>query len=373
MNEAIQKLGMPKWGLSMTEGRLLEWLVQEGAELQVGDEVAEVETDKLNGVVESPVAGVVRRRVAGEGDVVPVGGLLAVVADQSVPDDQIDAFVADFQESFVPGEADEEGGPSPETVEVEAGTLRFLRQGDGEQAVVLLHGFGGDLNNWLFTLPALAAQYSTYALELPGHGGSTKVVGSGDVDSLATAVEQFLDSQAIERAHLVGHSLGGLVASTVALRSPDRVRSLTLLASAGLGQEINAGYIEGFISADNRRALKATLTLLFADPDQVNRQLVDDVLKYKRIDGVTEALQAIASHLVVEGHQGEVIAPSLRSLDVPILVVWGAQDQIIPAAHAHEAPERAEIHLLEGSGHSPHMEAASEVNRLFEEFVGNLN
>lgn len=374
MNDAIQQLGMPKWGLSMTEGRVLEWLVDDGAEIQMGDEVAEVETDKLSGVVKSPVAGTIRRRVASEGDVVPVGGLLAVLADSSITDDQIDAFVADFQESFVPGEAEEDAGPSPETVEVEAaGTLRFLRQGEGDQAVVLLHGFGGDLNNWMFTLPALAGEHSVYALELPGHGGSSKAVGSGDLDSLATAVEQFLDSQGIEHAHLVGHSLGGLVASTVALRSPDRVQSLTLVSSAGLGDEINVDYIEGFISADNRRALKTTLTLLFANPDQVTRQLVDDVLKYKRIDGVTEALEAIARHLVVDGHQGEVVAPSLGSLDVPILVVWGAQDQIIPASHAQKAPERAEIHVLEGSGHSPHMEAAGEVNRLFEQFVGSLS
>ena len=63
----IEKLGMPKWGLSMTEGRVIEWLVDEGAEIGVGDEVAEVETEKINGVVEAPVAGVLRRRVAASG------------------------------------------------------------------------------------------------------------------------------------------------------------------------------------------------------------------------------------------------------------------------------------------------------------------
>ena len=87
MSDGIQKLGMPKWGLSMTEGRLVEWLVEEGAEVAVGDEVAEVETDKLNGAVECPVAGVLRRRVASAGETIPVGGLLAVVAapDVSLP------------------------------------------------------------------------------------------------------------------------------------------------------------------------------------------------------------------------------------------------------------------------------------------------
>ena len=180
MSATAQKLGMPKWGLSMTEGRVLEWLVDEGAEVHPGDEVAEIETDKLTGPVESPLEGVLRRRVAAEGDVVPVGGLLGVVADPEVPDADIDAFVADFQASFVPGETEEDAGPAPETVEVAAGTLRFLRQGDGEP-VVFLHGFGGDLEQWRLALPALADSHTAIALDLPGHGGSTKDVGSGDL------------------------------------------------------------------------------------------------------------------------------------------------------------------------------------------------
>ena len=180
VSATAQKLGMPKWGLSMTEGRVLEWLVDEGAEVHPGDEVAEIETDKLTGPVESPLEGVLRRRVAAEGDVVPVGGLLGVVADPEVPDAEIDAFVADFQASFVPGESEEDAGPAPETVEVAAGTLRFLRQGDGEP-VVFLHGFGGDLEQWQLALPALADSHTAIALDLPGHGGSTKDVGSGDL------------------------------------------------------------------------------------------------------------------------------------------------------------------------------------------------
>ena len=121
MSADIQKLGMPKWGLSMTEGRLVAWLVDEGAEVAVGDEVAEVETDKLNGAVESPVAGVLRRHVAVAGR----GDRRRRAARRSWPtprrrDADIDAFVAEFQASFVPGESDEDAGPEPETVEVGA-------------------------------------------------------------------------------------------------------------------------------------------------------------------------------------------------------------------------------------------------------------
>jgi len=372
MSGEIQKLGMPKWGLSMTEGRLVEWLADEGADVAIGDEVAEVETDKLNGPVESPVEGVLRRRVASPGDTIPVGGLLGVVAAPDASDTDIDAFVADFQASFVPGESEEDEGPQPETVQVAAGTLRYLRQGGGDDAVVLLHGFGGDLNNWLFAAPALAEGHTVYALDLPGHGGSSKDVGTGDLEFLVDAAEQFLDAVGVERAHLVGHSLGGLVATGVALRDPARVRSLTLVASAGLGEEINADYLRGFIEAGSRRELRTALELLFADSGQVTRQLVDDVLRYKRIDGVDGALRAIAGQVFGDGRQQVVVADRLAEAGVPLLVLWGGEDRIIPPEHAGHAPQRAEVHVLDGSGHSPHMEAPGEVNAAVQEFLARV-
>jgi pyruvate dehydrogenase E2 component (dihydrolipoyllysine-residue acetyltransferase) len=371
-SDDVQKLGMPKWGLSMTEGRLVAWLVDEGADIAVGDEVAEVETDKLNGAVESPVEGVLRRRVASPGETIPVGGLLGVVAGAETSEADIDAFVADFEASFVPGESEEDAGPEPETVEVGAGTLRYLRQGEGDDTVVLLHGFGGDLNNWLFATPALATEHTVYALELPGHGGSSKNVGPGDLDFFVDAVAQFLDTLQIERAHLVGHSLGGLVAASLTLRDPSRARSLTLVSSCGLGEEINGEYLDGFITASSRRELKPALELLFADSGQVTRQLVDDVLKYKRIDGVDAALRSIADHVFGEGRQHVLVADRLSELGVPLLVVWGEQDQIIPSEHARHVPDSAEVVVLEGSGHSPHMEAAGDVNRVMEKFLAGV-
>jgi pyruvate dehydrogenase E2 component (dihydrolipoamide acetyltransferase) len=348
----INKLGMPKWGLSMTEGRLLDWLVEEGAEVAVGQELAEVETEKITGAVESTAAGILRRRVGAVGEVIPVGGLLGVIADAAEADADIDAFVAEFQAGFVPGAEAEDAGAATEM----AGPLRFLRQGEEGEPVVLLHGFGGDLNNWLFAMPALAAGHTVYALDLPGHGESSKAVGAGDVDALAAAVEEFLASQELDRVHLVGHSLGGLVAATVAQRG--HASTHTLIAPAGVGSDVNREYIDGFIAAESRRELKPVLQLLFADESLVTRSLVDDVLKYKRIDGVTEALRTIAG-ASFDTHV------DVAELDVPVLVLWGAQDRIIPPAD----PEGAEVHVLDGAGHSPHMEAAGEVNRLIERFL----
>ena len=367
---SIEKLGMPKWGLSMTEGRVIEWLVEEGADLDIGTEVAEVETEKINGAVESPAAGVLRRRVAAEGDVIPVGGLLGVIADASVSDADIDSFVADFQASFVPAEAEEEAGPAPETVTVGGTTLRFLKTGEGGEPLVLLHGFGGDLNNWLFNVEALSGDRAVYSLDLPGHGGSSKDVGDGDLAALCGALRGFLDSQGIDKVHLVGHSMGGLVAATVALEDPARVASLTLVDSAGLGEQIDRDYIEGFVAAEGRRDLKPVLQRLFADERLVTRQMVDDVLKYKRLDGVNASLKTLRAALFPEGRQGLVLKDQLADVKVPIRVLWGGQDRIVPAAHAQGLPSSVEVTIFADAGHLAHMEKANEVNAAIEAVLG---
>ena len=193
----VTRLGMPKWGLSMREGKVTDWLVDEGEEVAEGEELFEVETEKIDGAVESPAAGVLRRRVAQVGAVVPVGGLVGVLADPSVPDADVDAFVAAFQASFVPEEAEGEAEAPTRTVEVGGRRLRYLERAPEAAAgdpVVLLHGFGGDLNNWLFNTDKLAERRRVYALDLPGHGESSKDVGAGDLEAFAEALVGFLDA-----------------------------------------------------------------------------------------------------------------------------------------------------------------------------------
>ena len=363
----ISKLGMPKWGLSMTEGTVVQWLVEEGTELENGDEVVEVESEKINNAVESPASGVLRRQVAQEGDEIPVGGLLGVIAAPDVPDEEIDAYVEEFQESFVP-EEEGEAGPEPEIVEAGGKGIQYLVVGEGEgNPLVLIHGFGGDINIWVFNQETLAAEHTVYALDLPGHGASTKDVGDGDLDSFVGVLADFLDAMEVEKAHLAGHSMGGAIAGAFAKAHPDRVGSLILIASAGLGEEINEEYIEGFIAANRRREMKNTLGMIFANPDLVTRQLVQDVMRFKRLDGVDEALRKVADKVFPDGKQADV--PDLSELSVPILAIWGSEDHIIPVVHSENLPENARVEVLKEAGHMPQMEAAGKVNRLIGEFL----
>lgn len=374
MAEGIAAVTMPKWGLAMSEGTVVAWHAAEGAEVKKGDDLLDVETTKITNVVEAPAGGTLRRLVVPEGAVAPVGALVAVIAQPSVGDGEIDDFVAAFNARFAAEAAtlSETAPAEPETVDAGGSRLSYVRMGAGDgPPLVLVHGFGGDLNNWLFNQPMLAQHTAVYALDLPGHGRSTKQVGDGDIASLAGVLRQALAALNIERAHFAGHSLGGAIVLQAALDEPRRAASLTLVAPAGLGPDINMAYVNGFIEADRRKQMKEVLQHLFADSDLVSREMVEDVLKYKRLDGVTRALKAIAAAVVPDGRQATALKARLTELSMPVQVIWGAQDQIIPAAHSERLPSNVETVVLEDAGHMVHMEKASEVNARIETFIAS--
>jgi len=369
---AITAITMPKWGLTMTEGTVVGWLKQQGQRFAEGEEILEIETPKITNVVEAASDGTLRRIVAQPGVTLPVGGLLAVVADAAVPEAEIDTFVAGFE---VPepstGEAAEAEGVMPRDIEVGGRRLRYLELGEGDGVPVLLvHGFGADLNTWMFTQPALTATRRTVALDLLGHGGSAKEVGTGDPEGLADAVDGALGALGIERVHLVGHSMGGAIAALAALRRPEHVASLTLIASVGLGSEINTSFIDGFVRASRRRDTTEVLGLLVDDPALVSRSMVEDVLRYKRLDGVTAALAKIAEAWFAGGRQSLDLTGRIGALTMPVQLIWGRNDRIIPVTHAAALAARLPVHILEAAGHLPHMEKAGEINRLIGQFIG---
>lgn len=363
MSELITPILMPKWGLSMSEGTLAAWHVEEGTQISAGDEIMDVETDKIANVVEAADGGLLRRRVGAAGEIYPVQALLGVLAPEEVSDADIDAYVDAFEVPEV--EEEEDTGPSYEFADLPIGRIRYAeRAGDGT-AIILIHGFGGDLDNWLFNIDALSEVAPVYALDLPGHGQSVKAVDAPSLDKLVDTIIAFMDHLKIDKAHLVGHSKGGLVSGQTAISHPDRVASLSLICSAGLGTEINSDYIEGFVSAASRKELKPKLHHLFADKSLVNRSMVDDLLKYKRIDGVQDYLEALKAALFDSGQQAVQIAEGLEALDTPLLIVWGTEDAVIPAAHANSVP-RADVVVIDGAGHMVQLEQSSQVNELIK-------
>jgi pyruvate dehydrogenase E2 component (dihydrolipoamide acetyltransferase) len=355
----------------MKEGTVNEWLVEEGTEITVGMPILDVETDKIANAVEAPDAGLLRRKVAAAGDTLPVKALLGVLAASEVSDADIDAYVSSY---VTPAEDEEEGEEAAayHFVDVDGIRVRYASRGGDDanrSAVLFIHGFGGDLDNWLFNLDAIAEKHKVVALDLPAHGQSTPKLPGTTLEELAQFVLRFMDALDIGEAHLVGHSMGGGVAAQLAVDAPGRVLSVALISPAGLGDEVNNGYTEGFVNAQSRRDLKPVVELLFADPGLVSRQMLDDLLKYKRLDGVSEALGALGGSLFGDGRQKALPGAKLGATGKPVLVVWGAQDRIIPAAHAANAPAGATVKVFDDAGHMSQMEKANDVNALLKKHL----
>ncbi|HEY7750293.1 MAG TPA: acetoin dehydrogenase dihydrolipoyllysine-residue acetyltransferase subunit [Aestuariivirgaceae bacterium] len=371
MSDTLKAVVMPKWGLAMSEGMLAKWHIAEGAEIKSGQEICDIETSKIANAMESSVTGRVLRRVAQEGTTLPVGALIAVVGEGTTTSGDVDAFINRFEQEFATAAKEssaEEAGS--QTIDVGGRKINYLKLGDAAGVpIILVHGFGADLNTWMFNQPQLAQTHTVYAFDLPGHGQSDKLVAEGTVAEFAKATAGFMDALQVARAHLVGQSLGGAIVLQLAAGHPEKVASLTLISSAGLGPDINMPYVEAFIGATGRRDLKPELEKLFADPQLVSRDMINDVLKYKRMDGVDKVLRTIAAGAFAGGKQSAVLREQLAAAKAPVQVIFGAQDQIIPAKHAEGLGGNVKVRIIPQASHMPHMEAAGEVNRLIAELA----
>lgn len=356
----IHPITVPQWGFAMESGVVSGWHIQPGDTVKEGDDVVDLETTKIANVVESPVSGTVRRLVGEEGQDLPVGALLAVVTDDAEADAAVDDFVVAFQEKFAAEGPALAVGPEPEFADIEGRSLRFLRSGaESGIPVLLIHGFGGDLDNFMFNRNELGAEYPLIALDLPGHGESDKDVGSGDLTVLSGAVSGLIDHLGLGQVHIVAHSMGAAVAAELAETRPGSLASVTTICGACYGNPVSGAYMDGFIAARRRKDLKPAAEMLFADKSLVTRAMLEDLLIYKRKDGVNDALTAIRNAVFADDRAPDYGA-ALAALPVPVTAIWGAADAVVTPPDT--LPEPIAAHPIADAGHMAHMEAAAAVN-----------
>jgi pyruvate dehydrogenase E2 component (dihydrolipoamide acetyltransferase) len=362
MSAALTAVTVPKWGLAMEEGRVTAWYVAEGDSVVAGQELVDVETAKIANTVESPADGRVGRIVAPADRTVPVGGLLAVLCGTDVNDADIDAFVAGFA---IETAAEVAGPAEPEYIDAGGQRIRILKTGEASGAhlpLFLLHGFYSDLDTWMFLRDRLPADRMIVALDLPGHGSSTKDAGAATPEALGQAVLSVMDAIGVARAHLIGHSMGGAVALSLAAAHADRVASVVCIASPGFGEAVSREFVQGMLESRRARDFRPFAAMLFADPSLVTKDLLEDLAKVKRVDGVQAALEAIADATLFAPETQRLAAASPR----PVLAIIGERDVVVPPPSALPAG----VHSLRlPVGHMAHMEAPAEVARAIGGFL----
>jgi len=248
---------------------------------------------------------------------------------------------------------------------------RYLIAGTGPP-LLLLHGAGDNALDWKWVMPGLAATNRVYAPDLPGSPGSVRPAADYSPAFFERFVAAFLDALSIERAAMVGNSLGGLAALRLALSEPARVTALVLVDSAGLGRAVSPALRSLALPAYGKLAVAWSKTppgaaqralaralLLFARPREVPLEWLQTQYRLGRSPGFLEAQLATVRAQVGLRGQREVLLDRLPSLQSPTLVVWGARDRVIPESQARDAVSRLRdvtLSLIPDCGHLPHVE-----------------
>ena len=242
-------------------------------------------------------------------------------------------------------------------------------KGSGSPPAVLLHGFGGGADDWYDIQPDLARDRLVLAYDLPGHGRSLDHAAAGNASGMAKAILSDLEKRGISRAHLVGFSMGGAVATLMGLRAPDRVASLTLLAPGGFGPEIAEPLLERFASPGDADELRAAMNAMAAPGYAFETKYVMALAALRRIEGQPQKLKDICALIALDGRQGEIPRQSLATLSMPVTVVWGTRDPVLPFAHSQDLPQNFHLLSIEGAGHMLPVEARKAVTTAIRDTI----
>jgi pimeloyl-ACP methyl ester carboxylesterase len=272
-------------------------------------------------------------------------------------------------------------------VRVKGARVSSLTSGRGPEHVILIHGLGGAKSSFYETVSALTPEYTVHAIDLPGFGSSSKPLRAPfDAPYFARHVLRFMDTLAIDRAHLVGNSMGGRVAIEVGLEAPSRVRTLSLLAPSlawlrgrewspvvkMLRPELAA--LPHVLSTDR---VRDRFWQMIARPERVDPVLgdlaADEFLRNYRSRAARIAFYSAARNIYLEKpHGDDGFWTRLPQLEPPSLFIWGSDDPLVPASFsgpvAEAVPDAAQIVLPE-CGHVPQIELPERTHAMVRDCI----
>ena len=273
--------------------------------------------------------------------------------------------------------------PKDQYVEVGNIRTRYWALGHGKSSAILLHGLGDYIESWVDNIAVLAQGRRVYALDLVGFGRSDKPQVRYSIPYLMEFVHEFMIVQDVDRAALIGASMGGAIALRFALQYPHQVEKMVLAASVGLGEEVSNFFrmmslpiLGELFARPSRKGTAQRFRLLLHDRDLIKDQWIEEGYEMSSLPGAQRCLlSTLRSMFNIWGVRSDAYRPildRLEEIEVPTLVIWGAQDRILPVTHAHKAAKRlpnARLHIFDPCGHVPNIERAEEFNALVTDFL----
>ncbi|MFT2693509.1 alpha/beta fold hydrolase [Clavibacter zhangzhiyongii] len=284
------------------------------------------------------------------------------------------------------GDVDPLRAPGTAMLDVGGRQVRHRVSGAGDP-LLLLHGIGRSLEDWDEQHARLSDGHELHSLDLPGFGWSDPVDGPTTLESLADALPACLDAAGVtDPVTVVGNSLGGAVAMTLAVRHPDRVRALVLADSAGFGRQVTVGLrmlafdpLATLLMRPTPGNSRRSTRTIFHDPALTTDERVRHAQELSARPSHAATMLDIARDLgTVRGVSSRWRRPlveGVRESGLPVLAVWGARDRILPPAHlaavARELPD-ARTRLIPDCGHMPQIERPDLFAALVEDFLASL-
>jgi pimeloyl-ACP methyl ester carboxylesterase len=262
--------------------------------------------------------------------------------------------------------------PQEKTATIFGAKIRYLEAGSATKpTVILLHGLGAQAESWALTIPALTPNYHVIAPDQIGFGKSDKPLLKYRVGTYTDFLDKLMGELKIEKAHLVGNSMGGWVAGLMAIKYPNRVEKIVLADAAGLAPaNINFDQIYQ-LNNSTRDEIRANLKLIFFNPAlQNNAALVDQFMTQRILAGDGYTITALIESIK---RREDFLDNRLGEIKKPTLIIWGRQDGLLPLADGEKFNKgitNSQLTVFDNCGHVPQFEKAADFNRAVTEFLG---
>jgi pimeloyl-ACP methyl ester carboxylesterase len=260
---------------------------------------------------------------------------------------------------------------------------RYWAKGDQGTPLILIHGLGGFAENWVYNMGPFSQHYRTYALDLLGFGQTDKTPLVHDMRFLVRFIHDFMVTLHIEKASLIGNSMGGGLALQLAVDYPAMVEKLVLVDNAGMGREVCSDFklcslpvLNGLILSFGKNDPSRMLKMLAYEPSVFTPEFKELMSKYSSSPAAVKALlSTISASINILGQKGKITRPlreNLHTIKSPTLIVWGKNDRVIPVAHAQIAVKSipgARLELFDKCGHIAMYEHPDKFNKLVLDFL----
>jgi pimeloyl-ACP methyl ester carboxylesterase len=266
-------------------------------------------------------------------------------------------------------------------VDLEGHRTHYLKKGNGDP-LILLHGFFYDSYLWAENIDALAEKFEVYVIDLWGFGYSTRELLDFGYELYAKQIRLFMDAMGIEKASLMGQSMGGGISIKFCVQNRDRVNSLVLVDAAGLpnplpltGKIFNLPKVGEFLMGlKTDKVRKKNLSDLWMyDAQKVTESYFENAMRFHKIKGSTEVIMKILRKEFFHTLSEEI--KQLGEMNVPSLLVWGKQDVAVPyhtGQKMHEILKGSQFEAINNAGHLPNYEHYELFNKLVLDFLSRI-